>query len=76
MLSQLDGNVNHLRMDKTKSSPESYQPNNKMSNLNSQNARQQKSSLYDPDGNIDDSEFPEEMFSIVSGIQAPKTNDI
>lgn len=48
-----------------------------MSNLNSQNARQQKSSLFDyPDGNIDDSEFPEEMFSMVSGIQAPKTNDI
>ena len=28
------------------------------------------------EGNIDDSEFPEEIFSQVEGIQAPKTNEI
>ena len=32
----------------------------------------------DDEGNLDDSDndFPEEMFSAVSGIQAPKTNNI
>ena len=50
-----------------------------MSNLNSINnkAHPPKSSIFeDAEANIDDSEFPEEMFSIVSGIQAPKTNDV
>ena len=60
------------------SSPASIQPNNKLSNLNPNNnvPHPPKSSLFEGEGNIDDSEFPEEMFSIVSGIQAPKTNDI
>lgn len=49
-----------------------------MSNLNPNKPAQVKSSLFDNDGegNIDDSEFPEEIFSMVEGIQAPKTNEI
>ena len=50
-----------------------------MSNLNPNKPAPIKSSLWDNEmgeGNIDDSEFPEEIFSQVEGIQAPKTNEI
>ena len=50
-----------------------------MSNLNPNKPAPVKSSLFDGDqeeGNVDDSEFPEEIFSMVEGIQAPKTNEI
>lgn len=76
-------NSNRRPMDKPNKNGDPLQKlsvNNQMSSgQNPQSVMQQpvRSSLFDAqEGNIDDSEFPEEMFSIVSGIQAPKINDV